>query len=147
MDSSNLVGGLTGAAGAAGEDPLKAAAGVQQLVDQHGGVDGLLQQLRAGGLSRQVDSWVSTGTNDPVEPQQLASALGSDTVNRLSSSTGIKVQSLLPILAGFLPLLINQLTPRGQAPRPGTPENQPDLGGLLGGMLGGGGLGGLLGRR
>lgn len=147
MDFSNLLGGLTGAAGAAGEDPTAAVAGVQQLIDQHGGVDGLLQKLRDGGLGSVVDSWVSTGESQPVEPQQLASALGPDTVNKLSASTGISIQSLLPMLAAFLPMLINHLTPSGQAPKPGQAANQPDLGGLLGGILGSGGLGGILGSR
>jgi uncharacterized protein YidB (DUF937 family) len=146
MDFSNLLGGL-GAAGAADADPTTAVAGVQQLVDQHGGVDGLLQKLRDGGLGNQVDSWVSTGPNAPVEPEQLANALGPDAVSQLSSSTGISIQSLLPLLATFLPLLINHLTPSGQAPKPGEAANQPDLGGLLGGLLGGGGLGGILGGR
>jgi uncharacterized protein YidB (DUF937 family) len=122
-------------------------AGVQQLIDQHGGVDGLLQKLREGGLGGVVDSWVSTGTNEPVEPQQLGAALGPDTVSNLSASTGISIQSLLPMLAAFLPMLINHLTPTGQAPKPGDATNQPDLGGLLGGLLGGGGLGGMLGGR
>jgi uncharacterized protein YidB (DUF937 family) len=147
MDISNLLGGLTGAAGSAGTDPSTAVAGVQQLIDQHGGIDGLLGKLRAGGLGSQVDSWVSNGPNQPVEPQQLGAALGPDTVNHLSASTGISIQSLLPMLAAFLPMLINHLTPSGQAPAPGYASNQPDLGGLLGGILGGGGLGGILGNR
>ena len=147
MDFSNLIGGLTGAAGVAGEDPGTAIAGAQQLIDQHGGVDGLIQKLRAGGLGSQVDSWVSTGANDPVEPQQLASALGPETVNQLSASTGLSIQALLPILAGFLPMLINHLTPTGQAPKAGDAANHPDLGGLLGGLLGNAGLGGILGGR
>ena len=147
MDFSNLLGGLTGAAGATGTDPATAIAGVQQLIDQHGGVDGLLGQLRAGGLGSQVDSWVSTGPNQPVEPQQLGNALGPDTLNQLSANTGISIQSLLPMLAAILPMLINHLTPSGKAPAPGEPTNQPDLGGLLGGILGGGGLGGILGGR
>jgi uncharacterized protein YidB (DUF937 family) len=82
-----------------------------------------------------------------VEPQQLGSALGPDTVSRLSSSTGISIQSLLPILATVLPMILNHLTPSGQAPQRGDPSDQPDLGGLLGGLLGGGGLGGMLGGR
>lgn len=52
MDLSNLVNGLTGAAGATGQDPMKALAGVQAAIDEHGGVDGLLQRLRAGGSGR-----------------------------------------------------------------------------------------------
>jgi len=137
MDFSNLLGGLTGPAADTDADPAAAAAGRAAMVDQHGGVDGLLQKLRAGGLGDQVDSWVSTGPNEPVEPEQLQRALGHDTVSQLSSSTGISIQSLLPILATFLPPLINHLTPRGQAPQPGTLENQPDLGSILGGVLGG----------
>lgn len=146
MDLSNLLGGLAGAA-ATDQDPAQAVQSVQQLIDQHGGVDGLLQKLREGGLGQQVDTWVSTGSNAPVEPQQLANALGPDAVQQLSASTGLSIQSLLPMLAAFLPLLINHLTPSGQAPKPGEAANQPDLGGLLGGLLGSGGLGGILGGR
>ena len=146
MDLSNLLGGLTGAAGT-DQDPAQAVQSVQQLIDQHGGVDGLLQKLREGGLGPQVDTWVSTGSNAPVEPQQLANALGPTTVQHLSASSGLSIQSRLPMLAAFLPLLINHLTPSGQAPKPGEAANQPDLGGLLGGLLGSGGLGGILGGR
>jgi uncharacterized protein YidB (DUF937 family) len=146
MDVSNLLEGLTGAAGEV-KDPSAAIAGVQQLINESGGVDGLLQKLHAGGLGEQAQSWVSTGPNQPVEPEQLASALGPETVQKLSTSTGISVQSLLPLLATLLPMLINHLTPSGKAPAPGTPENTPDLGGLLGGLLGQGGLGDLLGGK
>jgi uncharacterized protein YidB (DUF937 family) len=68
-------------------------------------------------------------------------------VNQLAAKTGLSIQTLLPVLAGLLPMIINALTPHGRAPKPGEPANQPDLGGLLGGLLGGGGLGGILGGR
>jgi uncharacterized protein YidB (DUF937 family) len=145
MDLSNLVNGLAGAAGGTGQDPMAALSGVQAAIDEHGGVDGLLQKLREGGLGAVVDSWVGTGTNEPVEPQQLGAALGPDTVNQLAAKTGISIESLLPMLAMILPMIVNHLTPTGQAPKAGESTNQPDLGGLLGGLLGGGGLGGILG--
>ena len=145
MDFSNLIAGLGGAAG--GLDPAKLVGGVQEVFASQGGVDGLLGKMRAGGLGAHVDSWVSTGENKPVEPAQLGAALGPDTVNQLAANTGISVQSLLPMLAAFLPMIINHLTPNGTAPKAGDPANQPDLGGLLGGLLGGGGLGGILGGR
>ena len=145
MDFSNLLTGLGGADGSA--DPAKLVGGMQEVFASQGGVDGLLSKLRAGGLGEHVDSWVGTGENKPVEPAQLGAALGPDTVNQLAAKTGISIQSLLPMLAGFLPMIINALTPNGQAPKAGNPANQPDLGGLLGGLLGGGGLGGILGGR
>ena len=144
MDVSSLLAGLTGEGGA---DPAKLVTGVQEVFASQGGVDGLLAKLRAGGLGGVVDSWVSTGSNEPVEPAQLGAALGPDTVNQLSAKTGISIQSLLPMLAALLPMIIDHLTPDGTAPKPGEPANQPDLGGLLGGLLGGGGLGGVLGGK
>ncbi len=141
MDLSNLVSSLAGGSGTGTIDPTAAAASVQQLIDDSGGVDGLLKKLEDGGLGEQAKSWVSTGENQPVEPEQLANALGPDTVNKLSATSGMSVQSLLPLLATFLPMLINHLTPNGQKPQAGSPQNQPDIGGMLGGLLGSGGLG------
>ncbi len=132
MDFSNLLAGLGGAEG--GVDPAKLVSGVQEVFASQGGVDGLLAKLRAGGLGQHVDSWVSTGTNEPVEPAQLGAALGPDTVNQLASKTGLS-------------MIIDHLTPSGTAPKAGDAANQPDLGGLLGGILGSGGLGGILGGR
>ena len=105
-----------------------------------------ISTLRAGGLGGVVDSWVSTGSNEPVEPQQLGAALGPDTVNQLSAKTGLSVEALLPLLAGFLPMIIDHLTPGGKVPQGGAAARQPDIGDLLGGILGGG-LGGILGGR
>jgi uncharacterized protein YidB (DUF937 family) len=145
MDFSNLLSGLGGGEGAV--DPSKLVGGVQDVFASQGGVEGLLAKLRAGGLGEHVDSWVSTGENKPVEPAQLGAALGPDTVNQLAAKTGVSIQQLLPMLAAFLPMIINHLTPNGTAPKSGEPANQPDLGGLLGGLLGSGGLGGILGGR
>ena len=139
----------------AGGDPTAAVAGLDQAIQQAGGLDGILGKLRAGGLGDEVDSWVSTGTNAPVEPDRLATALGPDTVQKLSAGSGLDIKQLLPLLAMFLPQIIDALTPNGQVPSGGlngaTGGGLGDLGGMLGGLLGGGtgsgspDLGGLLG--
>ena len=48
--------------------PAAAVGGLSQAIDGAGGLDGLLGKLRAGGLGDAVDSWVSTGPNQPVDP-------------------------------------------------------------------------------
>jgi uncharacterized protein YidB (DUF937 family) len=128
LDSS---GGVTA-------DPT-AVAGLTGAIEQTGGLDGLVGKLRAGGLDREVDSWVSTGPNAPVDPQRLGQALGPDTVQQLSSGSGIDVRSLLPLLAMFLPQIIDMLTktPSGGLDGAAGQGGMPDLGGLLGGLLGG----------
>jgi len=143
-DLSGMLSGLGGGGGAAGADPAAALGGLTQAVQQEGGLDGLLGKLRDGGLGPQVDSWVSTGDNQPVDPDQLGRALGPDTVQRLSAGSGLDIGSLLPVLAAFLPQIINMLTPHGKVPDGGLDSagaggGMPDLGGLLGGLMGGGG--------
>ncbi len=137
-----------GLGGTQGGDPSAALSGLTGAVQQEGGLDGLLGKLRQGGLGDQVDSWVSTGENQPVDPDQLGQALGPDTVQRLSAGSGLNIASLLPMLAAFLPQIINMLTPHGRVPSGGLDSSTgsagtPDLGGLLGGLLAGaGGMGG-----
>ena len=131
----------SGASGGVPADPA-AVAGLTGAIEQTGGLDGLVGKLHAGGLGREVDSWVSTGPNAPVDPEQVGQALGPDTVQQLSSNSGIDVRSLLPLLAMFLPQIIDMLTKNGSTPSGGLDSatgqgGMPDLGGLLGGLLGG----------
>ena len=128
----------------AGLDPA-ALAGLQGAIQQEGGLDGLMAKLKAGGLGGHVDSWVGSGENESVEPAQLQQALGRDTVQRLSLGSGLDVGRLLPMLAMFLPQIVNMLTPNGQVPNGGLNQAaaSTDLTGMLGGLLGGtGGVGG-----
>jgi uncharacterized protein YidB (DUF937 family) len=131
---------------AGGGDPNAAVAGLDQAIQGAGGLDGLLAKLRAGGLGDEVDSWVSTGPNAAVEPDRLASALGPDTVQKLSAGSGLDIGQLLPMLAMFLPQIIDMLTPDGHVPSGGlngaTGGGLGDLTGMLGGLLGGGSAGG-----
>jgi len=147
MDDLTKLASEQAGGGAAGAtlDPA-ALAGLQGAIQQEGGLDGLMAKLKAGGLGSQVDSWVSSQPNQSVEPAQLQQALGPDTVQRLSAGSGLDIGKLLPMLAMFLPQIINMLTPNGQVPSGGVNQaaGQADIGSLIGGLVGGaGGAGGL----
>ena len=135
MDLSNLLSTVSQATG--GADPAQLADAVQETFASKGGVDGLLSTLRQGGLGGAVDSWISTGPNQAVEPQQLGAALGPDNVNQIASKSGLSVEMLLPILAAALPMIIDMLTPDGNAPKTGADGGMGQIGDLLGGLLGG----------
>ncbi len=81
-----------------------------------GGLGDLIGKLTAGGAAPQVNSWVGPGQNQPIQPGQLGSALGQNTLNELSQRTGMSQQELLNQLATVLPQLINHLTPNGRMP-------------------------------
>ena len=122
-------------------NPADAVTGLSAAIGEQGGIDALLGQLRSAGYGQQVDSWISTGENETIPPQQLGAALGEENVQKLSASSGISIAQLLPLLAAFLPTIVNMLTPHGTTPAGGVNQaaanSGPDLGGLLGGVLGG----------
>ena len=142
-----VAGAMGSAGGGQGGDLMQV---VMKLVQQNGGLEGLVAKFQQGGLGDVVQSWISTGPNLPISPEQLGQALGPDTLSQL----GAGGQDLLGPLSQLLPQVVDGLTPGGQLPTGGA-----DLGAVLGGLLGsaggagaggpnlGGLLGGLLGKR
>ncbi|MFI5199803.1 MAG: YidB family protein, partial [Candidatus Limnocylindrales bacterium] len=122
-----MLGGASAGAGTTGASP--AAGGIANA-------GALVEQLKAGGLASEVESWLGTGANKPVSPDALGQALGPQAVQQLSSSTGLSAAQLLPQLAALIPLVINHLTPNGNASSLTSGSGQDALAGLQG-LLGG----------
>ena len=90
------------------------------LVEQHGGVAGLLQKFQAGGLGAVAASWVQDGTpNQPVSPADLHSALGTETLQSAAEQHGMSVNDFVAQLATHLPGLVDHMTPSGQGAQGG----------------------------
>ena len=98
-----------------------------------GGLQGLLGQLSQAGLGSHVQSWVGTGQNMPVAPEQLGQALPQQDVNRWAQQTGTTPNNLLTVLAQVLPHAVDQATPAGQVPE--TPQ-QFNVSSLVGRLFG-----------
>lgn len=84
-----------------------------QLVNQHGGIQGLVQKFSQGGLGDVVQSWVSTGQNLPVSPQQITQVLGQADLGALAQGLGVSPDAAAQQLSGALPDLVDKLTPNG----------------------------------
>ncbi len=81
-----------------------------------GGLGDLLNQFQQSGHGDAANSWVSTGPNRQISPNDLANALGVDQINALASQTGLSREELLAGLSQQLPEVINHLTPDGRMP-------------------------------
>lgn len=85
------------------------------LVQQSGGLENLLSKLQRGNDSTRhaVGSWVNTGPNAQISVPELESALGRETIDKVSDQTGMERTELLNLVAQNLPQFIDQLTPDG----------------------------------
>ncbi|MDE2081302.1 MAG: DUF937 domain-containing protein [Burkholderiales bacterium] len=130
----NSADGTGSAGGAPSGDLLGALAGLLgqgQGAGGLGGLTGLIARFQQGGLGDVVQSWVSTGQNLPVSPDQIRQVLGSDTVARLAQQLGLSHGDVAGQLSQALPHLVDQLTPDGQVPHGGLGEIAGVLGGLF----------------
>lgn len=78
-----------------------------------GGLSGLVERLRRGGLSHEVDSWLGSGRNLPVSAEQMGAALGDDAVARLAAAADLSEDDLLDMLARNLPQAVDEASPNG----------------------------------
>ena len=81
-----------------------------------GGLGGLIQAFQKNGLGDIVNSWVSTGKNLPLSPDQFKQGLSSDVLNQLAAQAGLSPDAAGGQLAALLPGLIDKLTPGGKMP-------------------------------
>jgi uncharacterized protein YidB (DUF937 family) len=81
-----------------------------------GGLNDLLKQLQEAGQGDVAKSWVGTGPNKTISPNDLASALGADQVGLLSAHSGLSQDDLLEGLSQYLPQVVDHMTPQGRVP-------------------------------
>jgi len=111
------LGGLLGGAGGGGLGGMLGGGGLGDGTGgQAGGLGGLLERFQRSGHGDIANSWISAGPNRPVQPSQLESALGRDTVDSLSRETGLGRDDLLSELSRALPGVVDKLTPNGRLP-------------------------------
>jgi uncharacterized protein YidB (DUF937 family) len=105
-----LDGVLGGAVGA------EMATVVNGFIERHGGVQGIVSQMESQGLGPTVKSWVGSGANLPITPDQIHTAFGSDAITRVAAQFGLNPQDLAQKLSQVLPQAIDKLTPGGTLP-------------------------------
>ena len=102
-----MLGGIVGA---------EMATVVNGLIERHGGVEGMVNQLRTSGLGPSVNSWINEGPNAAVAPGDVHRAFGDQTMNEIAANAGMSTEELAARLAQALPHAVDALTPGGKVP-------------------------------
>jgi uncharacterized protein YidB (DUF937 family) len=90
-----------------------ALAALCDAIEQHGGLQGFVEQFAKKGLGQTARSWVESGPNQPISADQVHMALGSGTLLQLAVKAGLSVPELTQKFAQALPQAIDRLTPNG----------------------------------
>ena len=109
----NVLGGMLGGTGTQQNPILQVAL---QLLQQNGGISGVLDKFRQGGFADHADSWQSTGQNMPISGSALQEVLGSGAIGQVAQQLGMSHGDAAGGLAQILPQLIDKFTPDGSVP-------------------------------
>ena len=111
----SLMGGMTSdGTGGRQQSPLLLIA--LQLLQQNGGLQGMLGKFQQAGYGAQADSWVSTGQNQPISTDALSQVLGQGQLGRIAQQLGMSQGEAAGGLASMLPQMIDKMTPQGEVP-------------------------------
>jgi len=120
----NVLGAALGGQGNGGGGDLVGLA-MKLIGGNSQGLSGLIGQLSSAGLGNVAQSWVGTGQNLPISPDQLSGALGAPQLQQLAQQFGIAPDAVAGQLSRVLPQVVDRLTPQGKIP-----AALPDLGPL-----------------
>ena len=99
-----------------------------EMFSNNGGVSGILEKFKTGGLADAAASWVGKGENLPVSADQISSVLGNDQIAAMAEKFGIDPATLSAQIAEHLPTVVDKMTPNGAV--------EADSGNILTSVLG-----------
>ena len=99
-----------------------------EMFNSNGGVSGLMEKFKAGGLGDAAASWIGTGENIAVSPDQISNVLGEGAIADMAAKFGLTPEVLSAQIAEHLPTVVDKLTPNGAV--------EGESGGLLSSVLG-----------
>ena len=86
-------------------------------VETEGGIEGLVKQFNSAGLSELIQSWIGTGSNLPINAEQIVQVFSSPVINELAAKINMNTAEASDMAAQYLPKLVDKLTPEGVIPK------------------------------
>jgi len=115
-----MMGGGSSAQGTQGGNPMIQMA--LQMLQQNGGIDGLLAKFQQAGMGQQAQSWIGTGQNLPIPADALSQIFGQGQLGQIAQQLGMSHQDVASGLSQVLPGVVDEMTPQGHIP-----DNHSDL--------------------
>jgi uncharacterized protein YidB (DUF937 family) len=113
----DMLGGLSGEGGrGGGAGAMGALLPILAGFLASGGLSKIMGGLRANGLSAQADSWVGTGSNQPVSGRDVEQAMGQEQIQQIAQQLGVSESTAADAVAQALPEVVDKVSPEGKLP-------------------------------
>jgi uncharacterized protein YidB (DUF937 family) len=76
-----------------------------------GGVPGLVQKFEKAGLGPQIQSWIGSGKQLPITPDDVIHVFGSTDISSLAAKAGIPTEQAAQQIAELLPQAVSNFAP------------------------------------
>ncbi len=102
---------------------------VMQFINSKGGIQGVIEMFSKADAGNTARSWVDSGDNAQVSPQQVSAALGPD-IDKIAQRAGVPKEQAASGIAALLPQVVDSMTPGGELP------SNDDLSSVINSVLG-----------
>jgi uncharacterized protein YidB (DUF937 family) len=82
---------------------------VDELIQRHGTVTGIVQRMEEMGLGSVAHSWVSSNVSEPIYSEQLHALFGTGVLRALAAKLDLQPRDLVRRLSQVLPREVNRL--------------------------------------
>jgi uncharacterized protein YidB (DUF937 family) len=86
-------------------------------VQRNGGMNAVLDKFRQKGMTRQAQSWMSTGDNQPIDEQAVEQVVGQDELRQMAQRLGVPEEQVAQAFAEIMPEMVDKMSPEGQLPQ------------------------------
>jgi len=86
---------------------------VEDLIERHGTVTGVVQRMEEMGLGSVAHSWISSNVNEPIFSEQLHALFGTGVLRALAAKLDLQPRDLVRRLSQVLPREVNRLADSG----------------------------------
>jgi uncharacterized protein YidB (DUF937 family) len=86
-------------------------------VQRNGGMNAVLDKFRQKGMTREAQSWMSTGENQPIDGQAVEQVVGQDELRQMAQRMGVPEQEVAQAFAEIMPEMVDKMTPEGRLPQ------------------------------
>lgn len=97
---------------------------VLSTIQKNGGLSGILTKLQSLGLANKASSWVSSGSNSPLDNDEVERLFDKDDIEQVCQKTGANCGEVYQGLADLLPSVVSELTPKGNLDTEGEANNE-----------------------